>query len=392
MKKNIKLGIYGIALLMMGVIGIASSLGVIGANFPDISQTMIQSAISIPSAVIIPVTIIVGKLMQTMSKKKIALAGILLFVIGGIVPAYLTSFSLILVFRGILGAGVGVCQVVSTALVVDHFEGPERDKTQGMLQACQMAGCAIMTFGAGYLAEMTWNATFYVHLLGVLAFFLVLFCIPSESKKVGTQETTAMKHKVKITKASWGFIILMFFTFIVGQINNVGLAFLVVEKQIGTAADAGMALSFLAFGGIAGGLFYGKLAKYIKNYTVALGMLMTVIAFLLMASSKNMVTCYVADGIYGFALSLVLPGIFMSSAQSSDIYSASFIVACVTCAQNLAQFVEPYILNPVFNAISAEIPNTVSYYFAACLAVLLLVATLIWAKKSSASQDKAVSA
>lgn len=382
MKNNVKLGIYGIALLMMGVIGIASSIGVIGANFPNASQTMIQSAISIPSAVIIPATILVGKLMQTISKKKIALTGILLFIIGGIVPAFLNSFTLILVFRGILGAGVGVCQVVSTALVVEYFEGDEREKTQGALQACQMAGCAIMTFAAGYLAEFSWNASFYIHLLGVVSFLLVLFFVPNDAPKTQSTSNKLTKEKTVLTKASWGFITLMFFTFIVGQINNVGLAFLVVEKGIGTAAEAGMALSFLAIGGIVGGMFYGKLVTKIQNYTVALGMLITVIAYTTMALATNMLMCYFAHAIYGFALSLVLPGIFMSAAKSSNAYSAGFIVAAVTCSQNLAQFSEPYLLNPVFAKMSDTAPVTAGYYFASILAFILFALTSIWATKT----------
>ena len=46
MKGRIKISIYAIALLMMGVIGITSALATIGANFPDASQTMIQNLIS----------------------------------------------------------------------------------------------------------------------------------------------------------------------------------------------------------------------------------------------------------------------------------------------------------------------------------------------------------
>ena len=44
----------------MGVVGIASSLSVIGANFPDLDQTKVQSLITIPCIVIIPVTLVMG--------------------------------------------------------------------------------------------------------------------------------------------------------------------------------------------------------------------------------------------------------------------------------------------------------------------------------------------
>ena len=73
-KGKIQVGIYTIAILMMGVVGIASSLSVIGSHFPDLSQTEVQSLISIPCIVIIPVTLLVGALMKTMSKSCSALS------------------------------------------------------------------------------------------------------------------------------------------------------------------------------------------------------------------------------------------------------------------------------------------------------------------------------
>lgn len=70
-KKKIKLGIYAIGLLMMGVIGINSSLATISNAFPDISQTMIQNLISISCVAVIPTTLITGKLMEKFSVKSI---------------------------------------------------------------------------------------------------------------------------------------------------------------------------------------------------------------------------------------------------------------------------------------------------------------------------------
>lgn len=78
-KGKIQVGIYLISILMMGVVGIASAISVIGANFPELSQTDVQTLISIPCIIIIPVTLIVGKLMQVMSKKLLAIIGIILF-------------------------------------------------------------------------------------------------------------------------------------------------------------------------------------------------------------------------------------------------------------------------------------------------------------------------
>jgi MFS family permease len=51
--------------------------------------------------------------------------------VGGVVPGFIESFPMTLVFRGILGIGVGTVQVLSSALVAAYFEGDERSKVMG---------------------------------------------------------------------------------------------------------------------------------------------------------------------------------------------------------------------------------------------------------------------
>ena len=207
-KDRIKLGIYGIGLLMMGVIGISSSLATIAAKFPEISQTMIQNLISISCIVIIPTTIVVGNLMQTISKKNIVIAGIVIFLIGGVAPAFMTSFTAILAMRAILGIGVGTCQVVSTAIAIENFSGAEQEKVQGILQASQMAGTAIMVFVGGKLADIQWNYVFYVHLLAILSLILVTIMIPST--KPENMTATGIAQKTKLTSTTWRWTVFMF--------------------------------------------------------------------------------------------------------------------------------------------------------------------------------------
>ena len=78
-QSKIKIGICAMAILMMGVVGVSSSLSVIGAHFADASQNTIQSLISIPCLVILPATLISGKLMDFMPKKILGMIGIIFF-------------------------------------------------------------------------------------------------------------------------------------------------------------------------------------------------------------------------------------------------------------------------------------------------------------------------
>lgn len=384
MKSRIKISIYAIALLMMGVIGITSALATIGANFPDASQTMIQNLISVPCFAIIPTTIIVGKLMEIIPKKTIAAVGAICFLIGGLVPAFITaSFSLILVMRAILGIGVGISQVVSTALVADNFSGEEQQKVQGTLQASQMGGVAVMVFAGGWLADIQWNYVFYVHILALLTLVAALFILPLQKVAI-KKESTGEKNSVHLTKAMWFWVIFMFAVFVSIQVYSIFLSFLVQERGLGTAADAGLGLAFFAIGGVVMGLLYSKLVKAVKNCSIAVGCLMLAVSYFLMAYASNMLLCHIGSLILGMAVSVIVPGVMIYTGHSVEPFSVGMAISLVTCAQNFGQCVCAYIVNPLTSMFSnSSNVNFTAFILAGFLAAVLTVIMFVWGIKKN---------
>ncbi len=373
-KTKIKVGIYGISLLMMGVIGISGALAVIGAHFPSASQTMIQNMISIPCLVVIPVTLVVGKMMDVVSKKNLAIIGILAFLVGGVGPAFVDSLPVILVLRGILGIGVGVAQPVASALVAENFEGAERDKVQGNVTSAQMLGCAVMVFAGGWLANLSWEKVFYVHLVAVLALVLVVMCLPNVKPQrrepsgkpdeklelreaTGRDNTSPSATKSGLTVGSWIWAATMFLLFVGGQIYSVYLAYIVDEKSLGTSAESGNAMAFFAIGGFLLGLVFGKLSEKARNLTLAVGLIGVVAAYLVIAFASSMFFIYLGAFLFGVSLSVCMPCIIVGTAGSVPIAASGMAISITMCGQNLAQFVCPYIVNPL-TASLAEAGNT----------------------------------
>ena len=387
-KTKIQIGIYGMGLLMMGVIGVTGSLSVIGAAFPQASQTMIQNIISIPCLVVIPVTIIVGKLMSVMKKKTLALIGILAFLIGGVAPAFADSILLILVFRGILGVGIGIVQPVASALVAEHYEGAERDRIQGNVTSAQMLGCAVMVFAGGWLSNMSWEKSFYVHLLAVLSFVLVLVFIPGGEDKVKESESLKSGEsgkKTGITKGAWLWAGTMFLLFIAAQIYSIYLSFLVIdERSLGSPTEAGSGLAFFAIGGFVMGIVYGKLSGILKKRTLAAGMLGILLSYLIIATAGSMILIYLGCLLFGLSLSACMPFIIVSTANSVDSLAAGMAISITMCGQNFAQFLCPYVINPIAGSINKTAINQTAFFIgAAMLAVMVVVSLIVSGKKTN---------
>lgn len=384
-KTRVKVGIYGIGILMMGVIAVSGALTSIGAHFPDASQTMIQNIISIPCLVVIPVTLIVGKLMDTMSKKLLSIIGILCFLIGGFVPAFLSSLSTILVFRGIFGIGIGVVQCVSSALVAENFEGPEREKVQGNLTAAQMIGICVMVFAGGWLADKQWNLAFYVHLVAIISLILVIVCLPDKKPAAhSAADAKAAPQKITLTKSSWSWAIVMFILFIGAQIYSIACAYVVAEKSLGTSAQSGNAMAFFAIGGFLCGLVFGKLAGIAKKYTLTVGLVGIVISYLVIAFAANMAMIYLGAFIFGVALSVCMPCVIVGTAGSVDPVSSGMAISITMCMQNFAQFLCPYIINPISAAMgNGANANQISFLIGAGLTAVMAVCAIVWGAKQS---------
>lgn len=375
-KTGVKIGIWSVALTMMGVVGISSGLSVIGQHFVGASQTMIQNMLTIPCIVVIVTTLVVGKLMERISKKKITLVGVICFLIGGVAPMFIDNLPVILVLRGVLGIGIGVCQCTVSALVAENFDGEERAQVQGIVQSCQMGAMGVMAICGGILAGLSWNMTFAVHFIGVFSLLGLLALVPD--RKPEKASSTGQVQKSHLTAGAWGWIILMFINFISIMVYSAFLAYLMSEKQIGTAADSGISLALFALAGIIIGLIYGKFAAVVKNKMIGLSMLLAGIAYLILAFANSIVVIHIGSFLTGASLAMFMPPVFLNTGMSVDTFTVPLAISLVTAAQNLGQFVCPYILNPLAATVSASAPNQMVFIIGAVLALVLCVIMLIW--------------
>jgi MFS family permease len=369
---KVKIGIYGIGFLMMGGLGISGSLATIANNFPGVSQVMIQNLISIPSIMIIPTTLIVGKIMGIVAKKWVAAVGIVLFIAGGLAPAFLDSFELILVIRGIFGVGLGICQVVGNALVAENFSGAEKERAQGALLASMMCGAAVMVLLSGVMSEIRWELAFYVHLVAVLPLLFVLLFLPVPQIVV---DPGAPKHGATIASACWTWVGAMFVTYISAQAFPVFLSFLLEERHLGGASGSSLAMAFFAAGGILTGVLFGWISKIFKRHTIAVGYAVLAVANVLVAFSSNMAMCYAGSFMMGVANIVVASCIFIRAGMSVDMLSVGMAISLVSCAQNFGQFCSPFVINLLITGLGLSGINFTAFLCAGAIAAVAAVLT-----------------
>src|SRR5699024_9752143 len=147
------------ATVMAGA-AISPALGLIAKAFPEASPTMVKLILTAPSIMIIPFSFLSSYLTSIIRKRTILMIGLLIYLIGGLVPQLVSSIEVLLGLRLILGAGVGLVMPLSMSLINDYFEGKERTKMMGYNSAFSNFGGIITMLLAGWLATFGWRTPF----------------------------------------------------------------------------------------------------------------------------------------------------------------------------------------------------------------------------------------
>ncbi|WP_317855247.1 MFS transporter [Chakrabartyella piscis] len=352
-KNMTKIGIYLCALLMMGAIAVASNLANIMAAFPEESPTTIVAyMISVPCMIVIPVTIITGKLMGQIAKKTLMIVGVILWLVGGVTPYCMDSLQMIFAMRCLFGVGLGMVQTLCAALVVENFEDPEeRDKTMGNMSASQMLGCIIFSLVAGNLGQISWNVAFLVHLIAVISLVGAIVCLPYQ--KPVAISASGEKVKFTPTPSMWIWVVAILIYLTGGQTYANSASAIITEMNLGDSVAAGYSLAIFAVGGLLMGIAYGKVAKIFGKMTLSAGCVLMSCGYLLIVFANGLAMSYLGAFFCGLSISMCLACIMNGSAGSVPLASSGMAVSIATCLQNVGMALCPYVVN----AAGASIAN-----------------------------------
>src|SRR5699024_5169948 len=141
-------------------------------------ETMIKLVLTAPSLMIIPFSFLSSYLTFKFTKRTIILVGLIIYLFGGIGPQFMPTIELLLAFRLVLGAGVGLLMTLAMSLINDYDKGKERTQMMGYNSAFSNFGGIVTMLLAGWLATFGWRIPFNVYFLGLIIFILVFFFLP----------------------------------------------------------------------------------------------------------------------------------------------------------------------------------------------------------------------
>lgn len=323
--------------IMAGAV-VSPALANIAHAFSDEPYWKVKLVLTIPAPFIIIFALLNGKIALMFSKKKVTLFSLVLYILGGAGGGLSTSLEMLLVFRAVLGISVGLLMPLATGLIADFYSGDTRANLMGKSTATSNLGGIIGTLISGFLAEITWQASFTVYLLAIPVFMMALIFLkdPETPKSVNTTPLSLLKLPLLL---AWMF--LAFLTMIVFYTVPVNIAIYIEQLNFGESSLSGVAVSLLTSAGFVAGLSFSKTAKFFGNFFLSFCYFMISAGFLLIIYSPNTFVLLISLFVVGLGLEWTVPNIFTEAVNSvPDGYGVA-AMGFITPSIFLGQFFSP---------------------------------------------------
>jgi MFS family permease len=360
-KKRIKVCILSASLIQMCFVGLAAAIADIAAYFPEYSVTVIQTGVNTINFMGIFGALLSGWLSYKQPKKTLTLLGLALVAIGGVGGFFLHD-TLVLFFAWslVIGAGMGIFTPPAMSLVIDHFDGNERNKMSGLQTAFINAGGVVLTFVGGLLAAIAWNFSYLALLLAAPVLVICAISMPKKNVVV-----SGKSEKQKLPGCVAYYVVTALLQMMVYNAFTANIALFLVERHFGNASLAGGVNAVFMIGGVAMGLLFSKLSLRIGEYVFAVSQAMLLVCFVLLILSHSIVLVFIAAFIGGMSISLTIPQCLYSVSFKIPPAASGAVVSLVaSVAPSIAVFISPTVM-AVLSGLFSDAGDSVSRFVAA---------------------------
>src|SRR6266581_5639035 len=132
--------------------------------------------------------LLAGRAGDLLGRRKVFIAGLLLFSAASLAGGFATSQAWLLTARAVQGAGAATIAAAALALIATTFpEGPPRNRAMGVYAAMSVAGGAVGLMAGGLLVQYAnWRWVLFVNVpIGLVVAFLATRVLPESQRRRG---------------------------------------------------------------------------------------------------------------------------------------------------------------------------------------------------------------
>ena len=368
-----KLAILSISLVLTVTTAISTALPAMIAAFKQYPPTQVEMLTTLPTISLLITVLASSWIVKHIGARRATLIGLVLALLAGLVPVFVTQYAVIFISRLLLGVGVGLFNNLAYSLIMAVYDGEERQTMLGFQSAVGTVVNAAAAFIVGLLVTSGWQMAFNVNWLFVVP--LILFGLFAgkidQLTKVpvaDTANTTKKKDTTNVAVLGYVALIATFFAFYFGLMLK--LAGFLVEQGLGTAATAAAQLSVMSLLGLVPSLLYGKIYQHLRRLTIPTGLLFAGLGLWAIVSAGTVTMVWFGVSLVGLGLPIFMPAVFGRVAEVQPAGSSNLSSALMLVGINVAVFLSPQILALV-TPLTGQTTNKASLLVATLMIFLL---------------------
>jgi MFS family permease len=299
-----------------------------------------------------------GLIADRYGRRRMLLAGVVLFVIAGCAGLLLPDLPTIFASRLVLGIAVALIMTAQTALIGDYFTGDDRSALSGLqISARNFGGLAFISL-AGWFAAISPRLPFVIY--GVAAVFLPLMWKVITDERRTTPAPHASPEDGSSDSSSWGLV----FALLVLLQAVTNMIFFVMPTQLSFYFEAagysspvmtGSALGILMLSGGSLALLYGRVQRAIGYVGVfALGYGAMALGFVVLALAATPLAWLVGASAVGAGYALVSPSFVTLALGLAPPRRRGAAGGVLTASVFIGQFCSPLVSTPLVAAYGYE--------------------------------------
>jgi MFS family permease len=306
-------------------------------------------------------------------RRRMLLAGVILFVIAGCAGLFLPDLPTIFTSRLVLGLAVALIMTAQTALIGDYFTGDNRIALSGLQISARNFGGLVFILLAGWFAAISPRLPFVIY--GVAAVFLPLMWKVIADPKRTSPTPGARLEGNSPQRSSWGLIfallvLLQAVTNMIFFVMPTQLAFSFAAAGYESPMMAGSALGVLMLSGGNLALLYGRVQRAIGYVGVfALGYGAMSLGFLLLALAATPLAWFLGAAAVGAGYALVSPSFVTLALGLAPLRRRGAAGGVLTASVFIGQFCSPLFSTPLIAACGYEGLFHITSSLAAVMAV-----------------------
>ena len=378
-KTAIKFGIIALAMIQGGNLPLIPALGAIREAMPDTSPMLIQSLLGVQCLFISFAPIFYYRVVERISKRKLMLIGIILYVGAGIAPYFFhSSIYIMLIFRAFLGIGNGLIIVLGTDLVVDFFDGHERDKMQGNISIFSNVAGIIYQVISGFVIKGGWKNCFLVYLIALLYYTVANVLVPEPKRAEKIERLEGDRNiRAKLDPKVLIFAFMTIMVFIAWMTGTTNMAIVLTEERMGSTAQIGMTTALSSVGGFVSAIFFGRIQSRLHHYTILLSYVLGVAGFTTLYFANVLPIFGLGALMVGGTLGLSIPATVTKVTEMVPYSAAPKAISTITFSVGFGQFLQP----ALFYFLGDTGFGRTAFFTSALLLAVLSIAILIILKK-----------